>query len=688
MENIKAKNHQLQRDPSLNEGFTYKPGNALPLGVSKNMDGIQFAVYLPDRRQCALKLYRIGSRKPAYSIQLSQEFRWGSIYHVTITSIDGEEERDQIARILSRDYEYLYEADGEDVLDPYTAVLHGRQSWGKKPSRSGGLRSGISLEDFAWQDDCQLRQPYTDLILYQLHVRGYTRHSSSGVEHKGTFLGLQEKIPYLKELGVNGVLLLPCYEFNEIQSVEVLGCPKEFHGARGKKASGSGMGQASVAQTAVGQGQAEKTGAAGRQQVKLNYWGYGGDPVFYFAPKASYAWDAQNPVWEMKEMVRTFHQNGIEVLMDIYFSPGTNLSLMTECLRYWVMEYHIDGFRVNQEVLPAKALVADPVLCGIKLLTSYWDEDMLKQSGAVHQGNALAEYNEGFMNDARRFLKSDEGMVGSFVYRFCRNPEDFSVINFITHVNGFTLMDLVSYDVKHNEENGEQNQDGTDYNYSWNCGAEGKTRKKTITSRRMLQIRNAFLMLLLGQGTPMILAGDEFGNSQNGNNNPYCQDNPISWLNWGPNRNGQEILEYVKRLIRFRREHPVLRQKRQLQQYDSLSCGMPDLSIHGVRAWKADYSSYNRMLGILLYGDYQKDADGVPDDSIYIIYNMYWESRSFDLPNLPEGREWYVAIETYDNTFTPAPQRVHKKSRKKKPSLENNKKTIVPPRSIVVFIGK
>lgn len=654
------------------ELFEYKAGDTLPFGVTRVSDGVQFAISLPDRQQCFLKLYRKGQKRPACQIELSREYKRGSVYFVTITGCTDPSEKREISDILSQDYEYMYEADGEEFADPYAAVIRGRERWGHRSDDSKErLRGGICLEEFDWQGDCPLEIAFQDMILYQLHVRGYTKHSSSKVAHRGTFDGLREKIPYLKELGINGVLLLPCYEFDEVQSGkrQALGEPKH-------NLTGNG--------TAISHKTSQRSKSA---EVKINYWGYGSSQTYYFAPKASYSSDSQNPSWEMKELVRSMHQAGIEVLLDIYFLPGTNLCMMEDCLRNWVLEYHIDGFRVNQEIMPSLVLVSDPILSGVKLLTAYWDTGMLGQAGVLRQENALAEYNEGFMNCARRFLKSDEGQVENFANYFRRNSKDFSVINFMTYVNGFTMMDLVSYDVKHNEANGEMNQDGTEYNYSWNCGVEGKSRKKAIVSRRMCQIRNAFLMMLLSQGTPMILAGDEFGNSQNGNNNPYCQDNAITWLDWKQLDTQREIYDYVKKVIAFRREHPVLHQPEELHMFDSLSCGMPDLSIHGTQAWRTDYSYYSRMLALLFYGDYQQKEDGTPDDSIYIIFNMYWEAKSFDLPNLPGNREWYPAIETYGNTFSEVPKPM-KKKKIRKPSLESQKKTVVPPRSIVVFIGR
>ncbi len=659
------------------ELFEYKVGESLHFGVTKVSGGVQFAVSLPDKKKCSLKLYRKGQKRPACCIELSKKYKRGSVYFVTITGCtDPQEDRD-IATLLSEDFEYMYEADGEELIDPYASVISGREKWGRR-GENQRLRGGICLEEFDWQSDAPLEIGFDDMVLYQLHVRGYTKHTSSNVKHRGTYNGLKEKIPYLKDLGVNGVLLLPCYEFDEIlsQKTHALGEPSMDSRFRKQiELTESNLSKENL--------QREKT-----TPVKINYWGYGSSETYYFAPKSAYAYDSSNPSGEMKEMVRSMHQAGIEVLLDIYFTPGTNICLMEDCLRNWVLEYHIDGFRVNQEVMPSLVLVSDPVLSGVKLMTSYWDIDKLRQTGLLRQENALAEYNEGFMNCARRFLKSDEGQVENFAEYFRRNAKEHSVINFMTYVNGFTMMDLVSYDVKHNDDNGEMNQDGTEYNYSWNCGVEGKSRKKAIIARRMCQIRNAFLMMLLAQGTPMILAGDEFGNTQNGNNNPYCQDNTTTWLDWKMLENNKEIHNYVKKMIAFRKEHPVLHQKDGLHMYDSLSCGMPDLSIHGMQAWKADYSYYSRMLALLYYGEYQKKEDGSSDDSIYIIFNMYWEARSFDLPNLPGDKEWYPAIETYGNTFSEVPVPMKKKKRIRKPSLESQKKTVVPPRSIVVFVGR
>lgn len=666
----------MKKDNNL---FKIKPGDTLSFGVIRVAAGVQFSVYLPDAKDCKLKLYHIGRKEPACVIALTKEYKRGGVYFVTISGINDENDNRSIVQILSQDFEYMYEADGKEFIDPYAQIIHGKSMWGKalNDKQKKLVRSGICLEEYEWDEDCQIRRPFNEVILYQLHVRGYTKHSSSGVKHKGTYEGLREKIPYIKNLGVNAVLLLPCYEFNEIRE------------------NGSPEDSRYMAEHHMNKDDEALKNKDKGEAVKLNYWGYGADNTFYLAPKAAYAADKTNPVREFKDLIKSFHEAGIEVLMDIYFSPGTNLCLMTDCLRNWVLNYHIDGFRVNNEIMPSLALASDPILSGVKILASYWDREVLESCGAKYSEKFLAEYNEGFMNDARRFLKSDEGMVESFVNRFRHNSKDYSVINFITHVNGFTMMDLVSYDIKHNEANGEMNRDGTEYNYSWNCGVEGKSRKQTVVTKRMRQIRNAFLMLLCSQGTPMILAGDEFGNTQLGNNNAYCHDNSITWLNWKHAKHELEILEYVKKLIAFRKDHLVLRQSAYLTMTDVKGLGIPDLSVHGTQAWRTDYSNYNRMLGILLNGEYAVDENGNADDIIYLIFNMYWESRTFDLPSLPLGQKWYAAITTYDDVFYEIPLKKRRAKGSKARTLKLNKremelqrKTVVPPRSIVVFVGR
>lgn len=759
--------------------FKYRAGNAMLFGVTKLSEGVQFAVYLPNCKKCCLKLYRCGRKTPASVVELTDKYKIGSVYLVTVCKADDCEDSRRIEEILSQDYEYTYEADGVEFVDPYADYVTGREVWCRRDRGARGERGGICIHDFSWGEDAPLRIPYSDLILYQLHVRGYTKDGSSKVQHKGTFRGLIEKLPYLKDLGINGVLLLPVYEFSEIKEQEItpfsatrtrarnrqeevpeeaflpdedihsgvavgledaeatadiaVTADKPKRGRKPRNPANSGKnqleGSKNSSQNQSGSSQdsgkaknqsgssrnsgkaknqpqtAAYTGTAGlrrqketssvdastnqapeEKNIQVNYWGYGSDQVFYFAPKAAYTSKGASPSIEFKELVKAYHEAGIEVLLDIYFTPGTNLFLMIDCLRSWVLKYHVDGFRVNQDVMPSLSSASDPILSGVKILGTYWDGAMLQNAGITGKKNKLGEYNEGFMNDARRFLKSDEGMVGKIAEMFRRNSSDHSYVNFMTHVNGFTMMDLVSYDIKHNEANGELNQDGTEFNYSWNCGVEGKTRKRMVSERRMVQIRNAFVMLLTSQGTPMILAGDEFGNTQLGNNNPYCQDNSVTWLQWNKTQQSEMIFSFVKNLIAFRKTFSVLHQAKPLAMMDTLSCGMPDLSIHGMQAWRPDYSNYSRMLAMLYYGAYVEDGEG---RSVYIIYNMFWEPRSFDLPHLPDRRNWKVMIDTYDNIFDESLlKRGRRKKRKRKNARQEllQKKTVVPPRSVVVFV--
>lgn len=639
-----------------NQPFEYRVGDALFFGVTKVPDGVQFAIYKPNCKSCFLKLYKKGQKSPASVVELTDTYKIGSAYFVIVSKSAQNKDTRTIWEILSQDYEYIYEVDGVEMIDPYADYVTGRKNWGKRISDKTE-RGGIVMDSFSWEDDVPLHTPYADMILYQLHVRGYTKHASSKVKDKGTFRGLMEKIPYLKDLGINAVLLLPVYEFCEIQE------------------------QVSENKTAADN---QEEPAA---EPKLNYWGYGTKDTYYFAPKAAYSSGKVSPSREFCELVKAMHQAGIEVLLDIYFVPGTNLFLMTDCLRSWVIKYHVDGFRVNQEVMPSLTVASDPILSGVKILGNYWDMEALHQAKISGQKDALAEYNEGYMNIARQFLKSDEGMVQKAAQAFLRNSKEHSYINFVTHVNGFTLMDLVSYDIKHNEPNGEMNRDGTEFNYSWNCGIEGKTRKKAILDRRLTQIRNALLMLFASQGTPMLLAGDEFGQTQAGNNNAYCQDNPTAWIHWNSTKISESIHAYVKHLIQMRKCFKVLHQDELLYQMDRLSCGMPDVSIHGQQAWRPDFTNYSRMLGMLYYGDY---VDKIKGRSVYIIYNMYWEQKSFDLPDLPKGRKWKLLLDTYDNTFDESmlyPERKKlPKSRKKTVAKGIQRKTIVAPRSAVIFV--
>lgn len=608
-----------------------REGSPLPLGVRKIHETICFSVSVRGADECKLNLYEKGKSKIYKSILMGRDEKVGCIFYTAIEKFD------------HKKYEYLFEAAGKTFIDPYAAVITGRSRWGKKlvGKEKELVRGGLSFESYMWGNDRTLKIPYEDLILYRLHPRGFTKDVSSKVDYRGKFTGIIEKIPYLKELGINAVELLPSYEFNEILPDKTL--------------------QDRMNSKFVKPDEIEVT--------KINYWGFSREN-FYFAPKMSYG--VVDSIREMKDLVKALHQNGIEVIMEFHFQEGTNEQLIIDCLRNWVLEYHIDGFHVNQNVVPSKLVATDPVLAETKLFGLTWNIEEIYGEEKEVKYRSLGEYNDGFLIDARRFLKGDEDQVSQAAYRIKRNPINMGVINFITNTNGFTLQDLFSYDVKHNEGNNEGNHDGTDYNYSWNCGFEGETKRSKILELRRRQLRNALMLLMFSQGTPLILSGDEFGNSQKGNNNAYCQDNKISWLNWKQLDTNRDIFEFLKILISIRKDHPILHKNVELRGMDYISCGCPDISFHSTKAWYPDYSNYNRVLGIMLCGKYAMKDEKVCDDYFYLAFNMHWADHEFDLPKLPGHIRWGVLIDSVSSESS---------------VIEDQKRYNVKARSIVVFIG-
>lgn len=540
------------------------------------------------------------------------------------------------------DLYYAFEADGKRFSDPYGRSFAGRERWGRLSHAKRLLLSPVAEPEFDWQGDRPLHIPYEDCIVYRAHVRGLTKHASSGTEHRGTFRGVVDKIPYFKELGITTLELLPPVEFQEVMMPEnVEGNPY---------------------------GTSEPTG-------RLNYWGYA--KAGMFAPKASYADPGTNPVTEFKYMVRELHKAGLEVVPELYFSGREVPELVLETVRFWVREYHVDGIHLTGYA-PTVLLATDPYLAGTKLWALSWEAE----KPAAGEKKHLGEYNDGFLIDMRRALKGDEEQMSSLIYRNRRNPAETGVLNFMAGTNGFTMMDMVSYDQKHNEANGENNRDGSDYNYSWNCGAEGHVRKKKIQELRSRQLRNAMLLLFLSQGTPVLLAGDEFGNSQNGNNNAYCQDNEISWLNWNLNKWDQALLDFVKHVIAFRKAHPVFHMEQEPRVMDYLACGHPDISYHGVNAWQPEFENFRRQIGILYCGAYAKKPNGENDDFFFVIFNMHWEPHSFALPNLPKNLVWSLAFDTSDS----AAGGYYEEGQERQ--ILNQKNYMVPSRSVLVFQGK
>lgn len=626
-----------------NDLVRINPGNPAPLGVSSIGECYNFAVFLPQAEKCEIHIYDMGPKEAAVTLSLFEREEQPGIFTGQL-----------FKKELPEKWAYLYAAAGKEFMDPYAKHTAGREKFGV-PGKLYAVFQEETEEynnkKFLWGEDKHPHIPYQEMILYKLHVRGFTM-AAPGVRHKGTYRGLLEKKSYLKELGINAVLLLPCVEFDEIIRKE--------QGYYSIPVITEEMKQKGIF---LSQPQEE--------EYRVNYWGFAQNNC-YFAPKASYASEPEHADREFKQMVKGLHESGIEVLMEMNFQPSDNPNLILESLIWWVQEYHVDGFRINTELVPERLAALHPALAGIKLLSTGFRTDWIYGADIVPDPVVLAEYNDGFLSDIRRFVKGDEEMIGRVAARLERQTGKQGIINYVTDNNGFTLADLYSYDVKHNEANGEDNADGTDYNYSWNCGQEGKTRKKKIVKLRNQMKKNALALLFLSQGTPMLLAGDEFGNSQEGNNNAYCQDNETGWLSWKELRQNQEVFEFTKQLIKIRKEHPVFRNLVALKGMDYISCGCPDISRHGTKAWYPDYSNYSRTLALLLCGKYAMLDKVTADDSFYLAANMHWEPHEFDLPATVDGENLVFLLSTDEEC-----------------SREITSRTfLVPARAIVLFQGR
>lgn len=652
-------------------------GSPIPLGISRDNGFINFAIALSDTKECVLNLYKSGEIQPTYEIVLDEKYMCGSVFSVSVKA----------NAVIGLEYDYTVM--GNKVDDPYALHIVGKEEWGKALVKEEKklVRGCVAFDKYNWKDDIKPGISYDEMIMYKLHLRGYTMHSSSRLANKGTFKGLGAKVDYLKDLGINAVILMPVYEFDEIAFDKYLVSvpdPKfvrydEFIAMRNEETKDPVM--------------SHYTSNKSKQGIvpyKINYWGYGAK-AFYMTPKASYSSDTKNPVREYKDLVKKFHSNGIEVIMEMSFGEDVGIHFIIDCLRHWVLEYHIDGFKISRNNIDIEMIVKDPILSDIKIISEGYDENRVYSGEYIPQNKNLAVMNVEYMNCVRRFLKGDEEQVGDFSYKFRRIPYRTGIINYITDSNGFTLNDLYSYDVKHNETNGEENRDGNNYNHSWNCGVEGPTRKRKVLNARNKQVCNMLATLMLSQGTPMLLAGDEFGNTQYGNNNPYCQDNEISWINWQNLRYNKKQYDFVKELIKFRKEHKIFHLKKEARLMDYISCGYPDMSYHGTRAWYPDYTNYSRTLGIMLCDKYcevenrnfylgtKDESEGVETkgNMYYIAYNMHWEDHEFDLPKLPAYYSWKPIYDSSKDCFI---------------MEEGDKKTqkshIVPARTVMLLKGE
>ncbi|MCH5256264.1 MAG: hypothetical protein J1D87_03185 [Lachnospiraceae bacterium] len=621
----------------MQKSFNIISSTIYPLGVRFTAAGLHIALVCEDREECGLLLFD-RHHKDGIKIPFPKEFRKGNIYSMLLKGYQ------------NRNCSYLFYHGEKVYQDPYAKALENNRKYGETAKQPAHCK--VLSESYDWEGDRNLAIPFEDSIFYMLHVRGFTKHRTSGVNHKGTYAGIVEKIPYLKYLGVTAILLMPTYEFDEV-----------FH--EDKRSISMEQAAANYKDKPI---DSSSQGDAG---VRINYWGY--QEGLYLLPKYAYSY-SKDAISEFKDMVKELHKNGIEVMMQFYLPPSLSYVKILEIIMHWIIEYHIDGFQLMGVDIPMQMLCKEPLLAETKLIGEKdYNFQMLSENTRISGysgGNSEYSYcNFGYMNDAflydmRKLLKGDSDMIESFIYRCRDNAADKGIVNYIAKQDGFRLADLVTYNTKHNEANGEDNKDGISQNYSWNCGIEGKSRKKFILNLRMRQMKNALTFVMLSQGTPLIYSGDEFGNSQDGNNNPYCQDNPVCWIKWNMLKSNEELFNYTKELIALRKSHKILHMGTPLKGIDYKSCGYPDISFHGKDAWRPDTSQESRSIGILYcckygssanksedsYGEIKAGDSAAPeniDDSyIYIGINMHWESRVFGLPQMPKGFEWVKAYTT------------------------------------------
>lgn len=653
------------------EGFKIRPGFFRMYGACVASNGVSFTINSHGATRCTLLLFKPQAPKPYARIPFPDSYRIGDTYSMLVFDIKPDE------------FEYAFSFDGpyepakgllfneeKVLLDPYSRAVTGQRKWGEKPE--GGkdfeYRARVVKSSFDWGNIKQLEQPFDDLVIYEIHVRGYTKDKSSGVSAPGTFAGLKDKIPYLKDLGINAVELMPIFEFDEMESARVV------------------------------------------DGVQLyNYWGY--NTVSFFAPNTSYAFNEEHNHEgdELKSLIKALKENGIEVILDVVFNhtaEGNEMgpcfsfkgidnnvyymltpdahyynfsgcgnvmncnhpvvrNFIIDCLRHWAIEYRVDGFRfdlasilgrdqngapmANPPIL--ESLAFDPVLGKMKLIAEAWDAGGLYQVGSFPSWNRWAEWNGRYRDDMRSFLKGDDGMAGNAITRITGSRDLYSPesrghkasVNFLTCHDGFTLYDLYSYNEKHNEKNGWNNTDGDNNGHSWNCGAEGETDDPNVNGLRRRLIKNAFAALLCSRGPAMFFAGDEFCNTQFGNNNAYCQDNIISWLDWSRLEEFKEIHDFVRHMIQFRKEHPILRKMTKPS-----SCQFPEISVHNGTPFNASTDYKTKLIGIMYAGRNEEDTE---DDIVFYCMNAYWEPLVMQLPVLPNGKHWHVDTNTNAEYF-------------------------------------
>lgn len=678
-------------------GFQVRPGFFLDFGATVIPGGVNFTIQSHKATSCELLLFHREAEEPFAVLPFPDNYRIGFCYSMIVFGLDIEE------------FEYAYRLDGpydekkglrfdrtKILLDPYARAVTGQSHWGHKNNPQHGYRARVVHSNFDWGQHRHTSIPMEDLIIYELHVRGYTKDASSGVKHPGTFDGLKEKIPYLKGLGVNAVELMPVFEFDEMRDARLID-----------------------------------------ENLLLDFWGY--NPVSFFAPNTSYSSSKEynREGMELKSLIKELHDQNMEVILDVVFNHtaegnefgpsfsfkgfdnqiyymltpdghyynfsgcGNTLNcnhpvvqnMILDCLRYWVIEYRVDGFRFdlasilgrNEDGTPLhqppllRSLAFDSILGNVKLIAEAWDAGGLYQVGSFPSWKRWAEWNGRYRDDMRRFLKGDDFLSQAAARRITGSPDLYdpvfrgrnASVNFLTCHDGFTLYDLYSYNEKHNEANGWGNTDGADDNNSWNCGVEGDTTDPSVLALRRKMMMNACAVLMCSRGTPMFLAGDEFADTRYGNNNPYCQDNLISWLDWSLLEKNRALYEFFRYMIHFRKAHACIR-----KDLEPSYLGFPSMSLHGLTPWKPDLPESSHTACVLFSG---YDDTLHKEDLVFLAVNTHWCSAALTLPQLPDGYTWKIAVNTGDKkqqTFTDS----------EIPAAGSS--VLLGERSVIVFVGE
>lgn len=587
--------------------FNMKKGDFSQMGAVKGKNWANFCFEGRKDAECKILLYDRKSPEKIIEIPVSDEYRTGNLRALHVSGLD-----------LAQ-FDYNFEIDGVVKLDPYARRIVGREKWADEtrlPMLTKGLRSRYENNSFSWRGDQTVEVPRSDMVLYKLHIRGFTQGMAEGTEDRGTFRAFMKKIPYLKSLGITSVELMPVYEFEELQVVEDDKFPEYVKWNPKKKDKIR---------------KPEK-----KASYKTNFWGYGSG--MYFAPKASYA-AGEHPDLELKECIRQLHRREMECILEMNFSECFGYRQIIEVLHYWVKEYHVDGFHLQGSNIPVDILVEDPYLGRTKLFYTGFDEAKIPKEEEQYP-RVFVDTDE-FLYPCRKLLNGINGNIWELADQMKKQNKKIGYVNYIADNNGFTLADMFTYENKHNEANGENNSDGPEWNFSSNCGVEGETTSRNVQKIRDRKMKNAIAMLFLSQGVPMLMAGDEDYNSQQGNNNAYCQDNSIGWKDWKKNKTAKDFIKYVKKMIAFRKEHPAVRGEKPMQLIDYLSCGYPDLSYHEENAWISPQFLNRRALGVMYCGRYVGEKE-----DIYVGYNFSDYSKKLALPKLKSKKKWYLYMDT------------------------------------------